>query len=508
MRIIFFSAAFVLFGASLSTRCAAQTPPAREVGLNLSGIVYYAPEIVFVDVFKQSKPWTSEAPGKGYDQGGPLAVDALGWVEKLNGDGHFAEALMFVDIEGRYPAGDYVCLYDGTGEIDFAQAGKVVERKAGRLVVRVTPKNGAVALRLKKTDPKDPVRNIRLILPGFEKTYKEQPFHPDFAKRWKDFKAFRFMDWGMTNNSKVAKWADRTTPAHASQGTPRGVALEYQIDLANAIGADPWFCVPHLADDDYVREFAKLVKARLKENRKVYVEYSNECWHPGFEQGRYCAQRGKMLGLSKNGYEAQLRFYAQRSAEVFKLAEGVLGKDRLVRVLATQPSSVWAVNTVLDWKDAGKSADALAIAPYFGGELGKAAAADRTAAMTVDQVLDACARDIDENAKKTKEIARLVKDRGLKLLAYEGGQHLVGVDAAVNNKELMKLFHAANRHPRMKELYLRDLRAWEEAGGGLCCVFASMGRYTKWGSWGVLEFADQDESTAPKLQAVREFMKK
>ena len=40
-----------------------------------------------------------------------------------------------------------------------------------------------------------------------------------------------------------------------------GVALEYMIALCNELEADPWFCIPHTATDEYVREFAKQVKA-------------------------------------------------------------------------------------------------------------------------------------------------------------------------------------------------------------------------------------------------------
>ena len=40
------------------------------------------------------------------------------------------------------------------------------------------------------------------------------------------------------------------------------------------------------------------------------------------------------------------------------------------------------------------------------------------------------------------------------------------------------------------------------------CVFSSMGRYTKWGSWGVMEYYDQKETDAPKMMALREWMKK
>jgi hypothetical protein len=202
-----------------------------------------------------------------------------------------------------------------------------------------------------------------------------------------------------------------------------------------------------------------------------------------------------------------MRYYSQRSVEMFKLAEEVLGaKDRLVRVLSTPPDSKWAIKTVLDWQDAAKNADAIAVAPYFGRDLGKPGSAEHTAAMSVDQLLGACKTDIEANAKTTSEIARLATGRGLKLIAYEGGQHLVGAEGAENNEKLMELFVAANRDPRMKDLYLQDLRGWQDAGGGVYCVFSSMTRYMKWGSWGVLEYADQDERTAPKMQAIRDFM--
>lgn len=52
--------------------------------------------------------------------------------------------------------------------------------------------------------------------------------------------------------------------------------MEAMLDLANRLDADPWFCIPHLADDDFVRRFAELVKQRLEPERSVYVEYSNE----------------------------------------------------------------------------------------------------------------------------------------------------------------------------------------------------------------------------------------
>ena len=77
---------------------------------------------------------------------------------------------------------------------------------------------------------------------------------------------------------------------------------------------------------------------------------------------------------------------------------------------------------------------------------------------TVDELLDGCKKLIADNRKLNETYATEAKNRGLKLMTYESGQHLVGYAGAENNEKLMKLFHDANRHPRMKELYLEDFK--------------------------------------------------
>ena len=53
----------------------------------------------------------------------------------------------------------------------------------------------------------------------------------------------------------MGRYNRRVSTSHRSQAVD-GVALEYQIALANQVGANPWFCVHHLASDDYVRRMA------------------------------------------------------------------------------------------------------------------------------------------------------------------------------------------------------------------------------------------------------------
>src|SRR5205814_6920916 len=61
---------------------------------------------------------------------------------------------------------------------------------------------------------------------------------------------------------------------------------------------------------------------------------------------------------------------------------------------------------------------------------------------------------------------------GLRLVAYEGGQHLIGVQGAENDESLNRLFLEANAHPRMGELYRRYLAAWAQTGGDLFCHYS------------------------------------
>lgn len=477
------------------------------LGINIAGVTYWSAEIVFVDLFKHSQTWKSQAQGKGYDQGGPLDLTSDGWVRSLRGDGHFADSIILSKPKLGYPIGVYTCLYEGKGRIQFGHRMKVVDQTPGRIRVEVGPDVELLTLRITETDPADPVRNIRFILPGFEDTYEEQPFHPEFLRRWEKFKVLRFMDLQRTNGSEQTNWSDRATPSMQTQGDEAGVALEYLIQLANALDADPWFCMPHLATDDYVRSFAETVKAGLKPGLKIYIEYSNECWNGIFAQAQYCRDQGRKLGLSDNDYQAQLRYCSRRSVEIFRIWESVFsGPGRLVRVLPAQSANPWTSTQVMLFEEAYKHADALAIAPYFGNALGDPKTQDQVARMTVDQVLDRCAEYIAEGNKTIAEQARLAEERSLDLIAYEAGQHLVGYGGAENNKALEELFQAANRHPRMKTLYLDYLTGWRANGGKLAAIFSSLSSWSKWGSWGLLEYHGQPVEEAPKYQAVVEFL--
>jgi len=491
----------------------AQDPqPARSrLGINLSGPADWNTEYPFVDAFRLARTWISQKKGTKWGGGPPLELDAQGWVKRLEPD-CFAETPLCT--HGHAPKGEYVCLYEGEGKIDFAQIKGVVDSKPGRIVFETEGKG--FFLKILETNPEKPVRDIRVILPGFEGTYREQPFHPLFLRRWSGFNTFRFMDWMETNGSKVSRWEDRPAPDRYTW-TERGIPLEVMIDLCNRLKVNPWFCMPHLADDGYVRKFAEMAKAKLDPALKVHVEYSNEVWNGMFEQTRHARKKAVELGIGPKDrpWEGGCMYYARRSIEIFKAWEEVFGgRERLVRVLAWQAASgaYWTDGMLLSRDDSAKQADALAIAPYVTmcvpakSDKAGALTADAVAGWTLEQLMDHVEQKALPGSLKWIADQKKVADKhGLKLLAYEGGQHLVGVGGGENNDAMTKLFQAANRHPRMGAVYAKYLDGWRDAGGDLFCIFSSVGGWSKWGSWGLAEYYDETEEQQPKLKAVMEW---
>jgi hypothetical protein len=489
--------------------------PVPRLGINIARPKDWSTELPFVDVFLVARPWTSQQRGGG--KGPPLELDAQGWIRRLP-PGVRAETTLCSIAGGHYPAGRYTVLYDGRGTLEFRGTAAVESRRPGRIALRVDPRAGkAFFLALTATDPADPVRNIRVLMPGHENDYRQNPWNPAFLRLWQGVACVRFMDMMETNGSPLVAWADRPTP-DSGAGTffRKGVAVELLVDLANRLHADPWFCMPHQADDDFVRNFAQTVKEQLDPDLKAYVEYSNEIWNGVFPQHRYAVEQGRGLNLGVNEGEASARYTARRSLEIFAIWENVFGgRDHLVRVLASQAANARLSEQIVSFEAASAHADALAIAPYLTmnvvptEKLAKvvnpenrldAAEIGHWPAAKVLRYLEE--RVLPRSVKWIREQKAVADRNGLALVAYEGGQHMVGARGAENNEALTQVLFAANADPKIATVYAKYLDAWRREGGGLFCHYSSVGEWSKWGSWSLLQYLDDDPARSPKYQAV------
>jgi hypothetical protein len=494
--------ALTALGASGQTT-PSSCPPS---GINLSGVTSWTTSWPFVDSFRIRRPWISgPTDGSAWDDGRPIAKDADGWVTSLL-PGQRAHTLIHDNAGGHYPAGRYVCLYEGQGQIRIRGDAQTVSHTPGRIELDVTPTDSGLYLEIDATDPADYIRNIRLIMPGFESTYQAHPFHPDFLDSLRSFDVIRFMDWQNTNLTWDHDWSMRPKPTDAGNALGLGVPIEVMVDLCNELDADPWFCMSHRFDDNYVDQFAALVAARLEPELTAYVEHSNEVWNSIFNQYQYAVQRAAELGIPGDPFQSAMRYHSQRSVEIFDIWDDYFTPDRLVRVMGAWHTNTWVTGQLLDWNNAAAKTDALAVAPYFGGYLGSGSTPNQTLQMTPDEIVDACLVDIAQQRVQTVAQFDMVEQYGdVDLITYESGQHLVGVGSWNSNTQLTALFQAANRHPRMYDAYIDDITGWGDSGGGLMMAFASCYTPSRYGSWGLLEYQDQPLSEAHKMRAWVDF---
>jgi hypothetical protein len=437
------------------------------LGMNLSDVAYYGRAWVFTDAMLLSDAW------------------------RKGGRGHIYKS-------GYAPPGQYLCTWSGSGSIRFS--GDASSTSTSSNSALVTIKSGKQGVNMQKTGE---VGNVSLIRSDHE--MRQSAFHPVFLNRLKPFGTVRFMDWANTNNSSRTRWADRTLPGDRPQAGKNGVAIEHMIALSNELGADPWFCMPHKADDDYIRRFAEMARDRLRPDAKIYVEYSNEVWNTQFKQHDYIRGLGDGETFSDDFFDA----WAQRARRTFAIWSEVFGDeadDRLVRVAAVHLQNPWIAKKLLPRLNG--EFDAVAPSAYFG--ITRKQGKTLTARSSADDVLNLCEKNIrSDNLGWYERHGQLARDwstklgRPIRLVSYEAGQHL-----SANGDEQLAYYDAliaAQSHPRMYGLYLLNMRMFEKSGGDLFVAFNDVSKPGKFGSWGHLEYQDQPTADAPKYRALIEY---
>lgn len=502
----------VCVAACLTFSAGAQEPV--RLGMNFYSIVDWNRDLPFVDLMKTARPWIAQRAGLDvWDTGEALAVDAKGYVTHLE-PGQRATTLMLTDLEGHYPAGDYVFLYEGKGTWEWRGLAELVSATPGRQVVRVRT-NGApyVQLILTAVDPENHPRNFRFIRPGYEDRYTNNPYATDFLERWGGVDTVRFMDWMRVNRTDQSEWANRPTTDFRTFYTS-GVALEWMIDLCNRTDSHAWFALPHLVTDEYMHEFARMVRERLAPHLVAYYEFSNEVWNTMFAQTRWAQERGVEAGLAERPWEAGWLYYAEQSLRLFQILDEVYAGEanRYRRVVATQAANDYIGRRKLGHRNLADHADVLAIGPYLTFNVPIEGRDGRPGALevqewTLDQVFAHLEGAPLADSKRWMETYHaLAEAHGLELVAYEGGQHLTALNEARNLPRLVDLLADANRDPRMGDLYLRYFNHWSEVtGGNLFCHWTATGAYGQHGYWGLLEWRTQDPETSPKYQALKQW---
>ncbi|HEX5461229.1 MAG TPA: hypothetical protein VFX20_14800 [Steroidobacteraceae bacterium] len=564
--------AVLAIALGFSTRAPAATNANANspLGINLNFLSYYDPEQPFLNIFKttgitQSTPtgWSTRSKNmNATHEEAFLQLDSDGYPATLtpsssdpNSPQKFdrvCAVLLRLPASNagsglHYRAGQYVILYDGVGALSVGMDAKMASTarsaSGGRDVFNVaTPTRNGVWVCITQTDPKNHVRNIRVVKAEEESLLDQgNVYTPAFLGLLKNFRVIRAMQW-LKIDEKVTPpgtWADRAQLTDAGWGSGKGAPLEAVIGLCNALGADCWINVPHTADDDYMTQMATLVHQQLGSTQKVYVEFSNEVWNGAYPQYHYAMNQGAALWPSAKPFQANRDWYGMRTAQMCDIWAKVWGGDdsRVHCVLSAQAAVTSTATESLNcplWSGAPcykHHITDVAVAPYVGWSASQYPLAWRTADPAT--LLNDIFKEFNAGASggyitntwtgfsggalqnvSNGEVAyqKALAPYHLPLIAYEGGQSILGGPSSSDDSTLVNAYVAANRDSRMSAVYTTALENWKANGGEVYVLYDDVSSPGKYGEWGLLEsFLDRVSPLSdapPKWQAVQNFIAK
>lgn len=397
---------------------------------------------------------------------------------------------------------------------------QVIRQDAGRIEMWVTHKtemNNGIYYSILRTNPSNPIRNVRIMEAKFEKTYKYFPFHPLYLELMKKFQIIRYMPWSNVFLDQIVDWSNRTLNSYYSFATgTTGVSLEMQVSLANFLGINPWFNLPHIATDNYLRNLSIYIRDNLRPDVKIYFEIGNECWGSGgpHECGNYAERMGLNANMTlkarQNYYSKELTaricYHAKTGQYYFNIIKEIFGeanRTRLKFVLNTQaawggPLEVFFLCT----EEYYKSYDIIAIAPYLSHELKKADSSLYSVEEVFNSLVDQAIKDAVSQVNNT---ANLIKTYAptLELATYESGPDFSSL-TDTGNVPLTNLSIAIHRDPRIGQAvanYIRNLTKINGVTMRAFNYFTASGTYTKYGCWGMIESTDANLNESPKYLA-------
>ncbi len=488
-----------------SMNCANATADSDiSFGMNLEGLAYWDKAQPFKDYMKtsDSQLLTTDISCCGSWHTGvtnEIPVDTEGYpmVIPVQTSIGMQKVRFMVSAGGHLPIGDYILLYEGNGTFYFrGEVDAMSGATAGRMPIHVRG-IGNIYMDIEVSTQGNHLRHFRLIRPQEETTYITQPFKQDFLDKLCAFNPIRFMEWQVTNVTKLVNWHDRGKPNDRSQTMRSGASYEHMIQLGNTLNRDIWICVPHTASDDFIRQMARLFRNQLKNNLNVYVEYSNEVWNWQF---------GQAIWVSENGNQniSYPRRYVERSLNVFRIwqEEWAGQTQRVRRVLGTQTGFPYISEEIL--AHAKGELDYLSPTFYFGYS-GDCVNQLRTlgANATSTDVINCTRQSMRAFFPNIRQTYRLAQLHGKPIAHYEGGQHMTSNPVI---ETFQQALYNSQIDPQIRTLYQEMIDSLRRYGGTTHAIaFTLTGpRESRYGSWGHLESSDQNLTTqpAPKYQVL------
>lgn len=483
-------------------------------GCNLSFNQWFRDTHYFTDLMLQARrPWIHAGSTPSDD----LAPDSYGpgW----RSDGYPAsvspsQRVTYVVAANDYPTGQYKVYFDGRGTVECTQFSDGTVYSGTNTVVGGTDTlvgwnvanadRSRLMVTITESVVNEPVRNIRVIVPGHDVTVvrdkshaQYNPFNPDFLEDLEKYSVIRFMDWQRTNESIQTDFEGRTSPEFYSWGveysatrpfsTPGltqgnytrtfpGAPWEACILLGKLTGKGIWICIPWQLDTSGIQAMARRFRDEFPATQKIYLEFGNEPWNTAFEQGREYRDNNVALAYARglptptSNYQGRQMLQAFDSIRAWNLWEAEFGASfstRVIRVLSSQSTSPdWTRDILGGTNGFGRTdvnpnqatwPDAITIAPYVGSGFIRGWSDDRrlpppdgqgeTAQQAQDWLIANRNRDYMIGELKTR-IADLVTQNVL--------DHLTNAKRFTDNSQIPMISYEGGQHYVLQPPYLQE----------------------------------------------------
>ncbi len=367
------SAASTALSVTIPNRPTSRT---KGIGMNTHLNIDYNIDKPFADAMRVHRSWDRIGSGAGADD---APRDASGWPTTD------AICLVYHGLRTGANHGTYRLTFNGqatlsSGDASFANQSYSSASNTTTADLIISSRNNeqlfitfSSTRRTAASAANTGVTNVRLMRPSAPGS--ATPYPPttqitnEYLSRLAPFSCIRYMGWTHTNDgSSETTWGNRIRWSRASIASGNGRAnWESVIVMANAANKDAWICIPHQADDTYIRNLALMfrygsdgnepytsaqanpVVPPLNPGLKLYVEYSNEIWNWGgpYTQTPWVRDRASTFGapLNFDGDNDEItllyRFKAMRTVQISIIFRSVFGGEMMTRV---RPVLCWQQN--------------------------------------------------------------------------------------------------------------------------------------------------------------------
>ena len=507
-----------------------------SIGMNLANVDVSSTQLPFINLAKSARMWAGQKPGQPWDDGSSLDLDENGYIKSLEPDQK--AQLVFLTLYGyQLPFDKLIVSYQGKGTISYTGLIKDEEASTqGRDVLSLEDPQAdkkSLILTIESTDPSDYIRDISIVPENQIALHeKGEVFNPLWVERVKTFKLFKFTAWMATDASSLASWDQRSTEsqlsyAFAPPGRYKGVPIELLIKLANRTNTDPWFNIPHLANDDFTRQFANLVKSNLNTNLTAYIEHSSETWSTFNPQGKYGSDSA--IARWGNIEHPESQWQGMRTVNMCNIWKQEWGTEasRVHCTLGVQRTFYAKGDRALEcpsWVAEGNEAcgnkiDSVGIDASFDAFLNGGwdgtytdtirawfSEADGGLTKAYEQLLDGrylnekgSIKGLQNDYAHYKEVANRF---GIDVVAFGGGSQ-VNNGPMADDDDFVSFHLAVNRGDGIYDIHLENLAAWKDAGGALYVHSVDFHRANNSAHAGALEHLLQE--SGPHWNAITEF---